>query len=111
MSMDLDNIIEVDLDSIKTHSISMILYQYDRGLMLRLLNVPQSDEYSIEVEMCNALDKAVEHTFTYCGDDIEIPDDLLQRGRDLKVYLFAKGDNWGKTLLSIDVIISRRPSR
>lgn len=109
--MILTNIIQVDMSTDKRALTVSDFYQYDSGLKLRLINVPDHDDYSLEVEMCSAGEPAIQYTFTYCGDDIEIPDALSQSGQDVKVYIYAKGADCGNTIKTINIVFSRRPSR
>ena len=51
------------------------------------------------------------HVAPYSGEAVEIPADLLLDGRNLKIYIFAVGEDWGKTVLTVDMIVSRRPGR
>lgn len=85
------------------------LYQYDRGIKLRLINAP--DGYNILIEMCNAGDKKATHSFPYSGADIAIPDELLADGRDLQFYVSVTGESSFNTLLKSRVKVNRRPSR
>ena len=91
-------------------SVISLFYQYDRGLKVRLINVPEVRDYSIDIEMCNAGDAVIKHTVQYSGEDVEIPEDLLLNGRNVQIYLFIRGNGWGKTILEVDMIVSRRPS-
>ena len=107
----MNNIIEIDL-SVNKYSISVYApYQYDYGLLLRLKNAPESPDYQLMVEMCNKGDEQIKHDYTYTGEDIEIPADLLNDGRDLQFYISANAADFFKTLMSINLIINRRPSR
>lgn len=105
------NIIEIDMSTETSFLHKSAYYQYDEGLMVRLTNVPELEDCTLKVEMCNAGDKVIKHDCAYSGGDVEIPADLLQEGRNVQIYLFIVGSNWGKTILTIDLHVSRRPSR
>lgn len=108
----MDNIIEIDLSTTKRSLNLSAQYQYDYGLILRLRNAPECPPgCQLLVEMCNIGDKQIQNDFTYSGDDIAVPDDLLNDGRDLQLYICADGTDFFKTLLVINVKILRRPSR
>ena len=108
--MNISNIIAVDMETATSKIIVSAIYQYDRGLKLRLLNAPESDEFTLWVEMCNSGDAVINNTVQYTGDDVELPEELLLNGRDVEIYLFIKGDGWGKTIMMINVRIDLRPS-
>lgn len=102
------NIIEVDLNTEERDISIAAPYQYDYGLMLRLNNAPSCP---LLVEMCNYGDKKIKHDCQYSGEDIEIPDDLLRDGRDLRCYISVSEDDYFRTLFVINVMITKRPSR
>ena len=108
--MNTGNIIEIDMSTDKREILISAFYQYDRGLKVRLINVPEIRDYSIRIEMCNSGDTVIDHYVTYSGEDVEIPEELLLDGRNVQIFLFAKGEDWGKTFLEVDVRICRRPS-
>ena len=109
--MNTENIIEVDLSTVKSDVFITAFYQYDRGLKLRLVNVPENDDLSLWVDMCNSGDAVIKHDVLYSGEDVEIPRDLLQDGRNVQLWLYVKGPDYGKTILKIEVKITLRPSR
>lgn len=104
----MDNIVIVDTAS-SARTISAH-FQYDRGLKLRFLNIPDSQECRFEIELCNVGDSAITHTIPFSGDDVTIPTELLSDGRDIQLFIFARGENWGKTVFDIILRIIRRPS-
>lgn len=106
----MNNIIEIDFATDSRSIRKSAYFQYDRGLKVRLINVPENRDYQILIEMCNAGDQVINHSFLFTGEDTEIPQELLTDGRDVQIYLFIKGDNWGKTVLDIALRIIRRPS-
>ena len=105
----MNNIVEIDTATSKREIKTTVYYQYDKGLKVRLLNVPDQRDYQLKVEMCNRGDTEIKYTFPYSGGDIEIPHDLLTCGRDVQLFVFAKGEDWGKTVLDIVLSIVRRP--
>lgn len=105
------NIVEIDLSTNERTLSIFANYQYDRGIKARLTNVPDLQDCSLILEMCNSGDKIIKHTVTYSGEDVLIPENLLSDGKDILIYLFVKGDNWGKTVLEVTLRINRRPSR
>lgn len=109
--MNTNNIIEVDMSTKKREIHTSAYYQYDRGLMIRLINVPECNDFSLSIEMCNDGDGAVKHTIAYSGEDVEIPADLLLNGRKVRIFIFAIGEGRGRTILTIDAMITLRPSR
>lgn len=106
----MDNISEIDTATDERSIFKTAFFQYDRGLKVRLLNVPVDRDYRLNLEMCNSGDSEIKHIAPYTGDDIEIEQDLLTDGRNVQLYLFAVGDNWGKTVLDVMLRINRRPS-
>ena len=109
--MNTNNIIEVDMSTGKREIHTSAYYQFDRGLMVRLINVPEHNDFSLIFEMCNDGDGAVKHSIVYSGEDVEIPADLLLNGRKVRIFIFAIGEGWGRTILTIDITIILRPSR
>ena len=107
----MNNIIEIDLSTNKRALSFSTPYQHDHGLFIRLKNAPESPDYQLMVEMCNKGDERVKYYPTYTGDDVEVPSDLLNDGRDLQCYISAFASDFFKTLIQIDVKIIRRPSR
>lgn len=87
--MNTNNIIEVDMSTKKREIHTSAYYQYDRGLMIRLINVPECNDFSLSIEMCNDGDGAVKHTIAYSGEDVEIPADLLLNGRKVRIFIFC----------------------
>lgn len=85
-----------------------VFYQYDYGIKLRLENTP---DCSLLVEFCNYGDKEIKHDEPYTGDDIDIPIDLLQDGRDLWIFISVNGTGYAKTLKEIIVKVIGRPRR
>lgn len=106
-----DNVILIDTATAKRSIIATAYFQFDKGLKIRLLNVPDNRDYQIKIEMCNAGATEITHTILYSGADVEIPRELLMDGRDVKIFLFVYGDNWGRTSLDVLLRIVRRPSR
>ena len=107
----MNDIVEIDLDAKSRSIFASAYYQFDRGLKIRLLNVPDCRDYSLHVEMCNVGDKVIKSDVLYNGNDVEIPEALLRDGREIMIYIFVKGEGWGKTALEITLSILRRPSR
>ena len=107
----MNNIIEIDLSTNKRALSFSTPYQHDYGLFIRLKNAPESPDYQLMVEMCNKGDKQIQYDPTYSGDDIEVPSDLLNDGRDLQCYISAFAADFFKTLIQIDIKLIRRPSR
>lgn len=109
--MNTSNIIEVDMSTADREVNISAFYQYDQGMKLRLTNAPESDEFTLWVEMCNSGDAVIKNTVQYTGENVEIPEELLLNGRGVEFYVFIKGDNWGKTILQINLRIDLRPAR
>lgn len=83
-------------------------FQFDYGLRLRLENAP---DCSLLVEFANVGDSKIKHDEQYSGNDIMIPSELLQDGRDLWIFISANGPGYSKTLKETIVKVNRRPSR
>lgn len=49
-----DNVILIDTATAKRSIIATAYFQFDKGLKIRLLNVPDNRDYQIKIEMCNA---------------------------------------------------------
>ena len=109
--MNTSNIIKIDMSTDKRELRISAYYQYDQGLLVQLINVPENRDYDLRLEMCNAGDKVIKHVTPYSGEAVEVPSDLLLDGRDVMIYVFAVGAGWGKTILSIDLSVSLRPGR
>ena len=109
--MNTSNIIEIDLRIEKREILVSTCYQYDQGLLIRLVNVPEHNDYDLRLEMCNSGDAVIKHVVPYSGEDVEIPEDLLTNGRTIQIYVFALGEDWGRTILIVDLNVSLRPSR
>lgn len=107
----MDSVIYIDMATERRSIKKSAYYQYDKGLKVRLINVPDCSDYSLQIEMCNAGDSVIKYCFPYSGNDTEIPKELLLNGRNIQIYIFAKGSDWGKTILDIALSIIRRPSR
>lgn len=109
--MNTSNIIEIDMSTGRRELRISAYYQYDQGLAVRLVNIPELDDCTLRLEMCNAGDKVIKQVAPYSGNNVEIPADLLLDGRDVQIYVFAVGADWGKTILSIDLSVTLRPGR
>lgn len=109
--MNTSNIIKVDMSTDKRELRISAFYQYDQGLLIQLINVPEDRDYDLRLEMCNAGDKVIKHVAPYSGEAVEVPADLLLDGRNIQIFVFAVGDDWGKTILTVDMNVSRRPGR
>ena len=109
--MNTSNIIKVDMSTDKRELRISAYYQYDRGLLIQLVNVPENRDYDLRLEMCNAGDKVIEHVAPYSENGVEVPADLLLDGRNVQIFVFAVGEDWGKTILTVDMNVSRRPGR
>ena len=107
----MDNIVLIDLDTPNRTIFASAYYQYDRGLKVRLQNVPDCRDYSLQIEFCNTGDKVIKYYFPNSGDGVEIPEPLLLDGRKVGIYVFAKGSDWGKTIQEVILNVTRRPSR
>lgn len=106
-----DNIVVIDTAAAKRSITVTVHYQYDTGLKVRLLNIPVISGCTFYLEMCNAGDQEIKYEFPYTGQDTEIPEDLLLNKRDTHIYIYVKGENWGKTVFEIVLKVTRRPSR
>ena len=52
--MNTSNIIKVDMSTDKRELRISAYYQYDQGLLIQLINVPEHNDYDLQLEMCNA---------------------------------------------------------
>lgn len=52
--MNTSNIIKVDMATDKRELRASAYYQYDQGLLIQLVNVPEHNDYDLQLEMCNA---------------------------------------------------------
>lgn len=109
--MNTSNVIEIDLNTERRELRLSAYYQYDQGLLVQLINVPENRDYDLRLEMCNAGDKVIEHVAPYSENGVEVPADLLLDGRNVQIFVFAVGEDWGKTILTVDMNVSRRPGR
>lgn len=104
----MNNLVTVNLETVSGVIRKSAFYQYDYGIKLRLENTP---DCSLLVEFCNYGDKEIKHEVLFTGDDIEIPRNLLQDGRDVQIFVSVNETDYFKTLLEIDLRVIRRPTR
>lgn len=107
----MNDIVLLDLASKNRTIFTSAYYQHDKGLKIRLLNVPDFHTLLLQIELCNVGDKKIKYTLPYLGEDVEIPEDLLTSGRNILIYLYVKGEDWGKTIFEVVLNVTRRPSR
>ena len=87
------------------------IYQYDRGRQIKIDDIPHEDGLIFQLEAANEGDETA-IILEEIGPDLWLlNDDLLKDGRGITLYLFVKGDGWGRTIRIYDLDVTDRPNR
>ena len=85
------------------------IYQYDRGRQIKIDDIPHSDGITYCLDAANKGDENAVKLEEIGPDLWLLNDDLLKDGRGITLYLFVKGDGWGRTIRIWDFDVIDRP--
>ena len=84
-----------------------VLWQYDYGQILLITGLDLPSTY--QVHFCNDGDSTTVQALGD-GNGVEIPDALLQTGRNVNAYIYLHtGDDDGETEYKINIVVRKRP--
>lgn len=86
------------------------LTQWDYGQELRIygLQLPDPIEVHFAPEHVNVALVQIGHTLEDGGTSVEIPDDMLEEGRDITAYVYLCDEKQGETIKTIHLPVKRR---
>lgn len=87
------------------------IYQYDRGVQIKIDDIPHEDGLLFQLEAANDGDKVAAMLEEIEPDLWLLNDDLIKSDRNIELYLYVKGPGWGKTVRIWDIYVSDRPNR
>ena len=83
------------------------LWQWDYGRILKIKGIDLPDEYGVHFSFRGDIEVSTTRNST---DSIQIPDELLENGNDIIIYLYLWDDNIsGETSYKIIVPVKKRP--
>lgn len=86
------------------------IYQWDRGVQIKIDDIPHEDGLIWRLDAANEGDKSA-IILEEIGPDLwQLDDGLIKNGRNIELYLFVKGPGWGRTIRIWNIHVTDRPN-